>query len=244
MIDFEERHFPFAGCFNFRDIGGYPTVDGRLLRWGRYFRAGRQDRMTSSDLQKVAQLGIKTQIDLRRPDELEDQGRGPLEDLGIDYRWHSVIPPNGSQVLDAAAGEGISGKRYLRYLDFDTTPWLQVFRILADSESYPVVVHCTAGKDRTGVTTAFLLSVLGVKRKLIEEDFILSNRDQPRHIKFLESKGLSSGSVHRNVGVPEDAMKVFLDGMDKEHGGVIAFLYKIGIDDEMQSAIRSVLLEN
>ncbi len=244
MIDFEERHFPFAGCFNFRDIGGYPTVDGRLLRWGRYFRAGRQDRMTSSDLQKVAQLGIKTQIDLRRPDELEDQGRGPLEDMGIDYRWHSVIPPNGSQVLDAAAGEGISGKRYLRYLDFDTTPWLQVFRILADSESYPVVVHCTAGKDRTGVTTAFLLSVLGVKRKLIEEDFILSNRDQPRHIKFLESKGLSSGSVHRNVGVPEDAMKVFLDGMDKEHGGVIAFLYKIGIDDEMQSAIRSVLLEN
>ncbi len=244
MIDFEERHFPFAGCFNFRDIGGYPTVDGRLLRWGRYFRAGRQDRMTSSDLQKVAQLGIKTQIDLRRPDELEDQGRGPLEDMGIDYRWHSVIPPNGSQVLDAAAGEGISGKRYLRYLDFDTTPWLQVFRILADSESYPVVVHCTAGKDRTGVTTAFLLSVLGVKRKLIEEDFILSNRDQPRHIKFLESKGLSSGSVHRNVGVPEDAMKVFLDGMDKEHGGVIAFLYKIGIDDEMQSAIRSALLEN
>lgn len=244
MIDFEERHFPFAGCFNFRDIGGYPTVDGRLLRWGRYFRAGRQDRMTSSDLQKVAQLGIKTQIDLRRPDELEDQGRGPLEDMGIDYRWHSVIPPNGSQVLDAAAGEGISGKRYLRYLDFDTTPWLQVFRILADSESYPVVVHCTAGKDRTGVTTAFLLSVLGVKRKLIEEDFILSNRDQPRHIKFLESKGLSSGSVHRNVGVPEDAMKVFLDGMDKEHGGVIAFLYKIGIDDEMQSAIRSTLLEN
>jgi len=244
LIDFEERHFPFAGCFNFRDIGGYPTVDGRLLRWGRYFRAGRQDRMTSSDLQKVAQLGIKTQIDLRRPDELEDQGRGPLEDMGIDYRWHSVIPPNGSQVLDAAAGEGISGKRYLRYLDFDTTPWLQVFRILADSESYPVVVHCTAGKDRTGVTTAFLLSVLGVKRKLIEEDFILSNRDQPRHIKFLESKGLSSGSVHRNVGVPEDAMKVFLDGMDKEHGGVIAFLYKIGIDDEMQSAIRSALLEN
>ena len=200
--------------------------------------------MTSSDLQKVAQLGIKTQIDLRRPDELEDQGRGPLKEMGIDYRWHSVIPPNGSRVLDAVAGEGISGKRYLRYLDFDATPWLQVFKILADSESYPVVVHCTAGKDRTGVTTAFLLSVLGVERTLIEEDFILSNRDQPRHIKFLESKGLSSGSVHRTVGVPEDAMKVFLDGMDKEHGGVIAFLYKIGIDDEMQSAIRSALLEN
>ena len=83
-----------------------------------------------------------------------------------------------------------------------------------------------------------------MERTLIEEDFVLSNRDQPRHIKFLEKKGLTSGSVHRNVGVPEDAMKVFLDGMEKEHGGIIAFLNKIGVDDEMQAAIRGVLLEN
>jgi len=244
LIDFEERHFPFEGCFNFRDIGGYRNSDGQLIRWGRYFRAGRQDRMTASDLRAVAQLGLKTQIDLRRPDELEDQGRGPLEEMGVNYKWHSVIPPNGSKVLDAAAGQGISGERYLRYLDFDVSPWLHVFRTLAEVESYPLVVHCTAGKDRTGVTTAFLLSLLGVERTLIEEDFILSNRDQPRHIKFLEKKGLTSGSVHRNVGVPEDAMKVFLDGMEKEHGGIIAFLNKIGVDDEMQAAIRGALLEN
>ena len=244
MIDFEERHIPFEGCFNFRDIGGYPTIDGRSVRWGCYFRAGRQDRMTVGDLEKVAELDLKTQIDLRRPDELENQGRGPLGNMGIDYRWYSVIPRNGSKILDAAAGEGISGERYLRYLDFDSGPWLNVFKILADSKSYPVVVHCTAGKDRTGVATAFLLSILGVERALIEKDFILSNRDQPRHIEFLESKKLSSGSVHRNVGVPEDGMKVFLDGMAREHGGVIAFLRKIGIDDEMQSAIRGLMLEN
>ncbi len=67
--DFAERHHAFEGCFNFRDIGGYPTRDGGTVRWNRYYRGGRQDRMTPADLEDLASLGIKTQIDLRRPDE-------------------------------------------------------------------------------------------------------------------------------------------------------------------------------
>ena len=86
-IDFTERHHPFEGCFNFRDIGGYSGVDGRPVRWGRYFRAARQDRMTPADLKCVADLGIKTQIDLRRSDEVSHQGRGPLETIGTQYEW-------------------------------------------------------------------------------------------------------------------------------------------------------------
>ena len=65
--DFADRHHPFEGCFNFRDIGGYPAAGGRTVRWGYYFRAGRQDRMTEQDLEQVKELGISTQIDLRRP---------------------------------------------------------------------------------------------------------------------------------------------------------------------------------
>ena len=61
--DYGERHTPFDGCFNFRDIGGYPVADGRTVRWGHYFRAGRQDRMTSGDLEGLAALEVKTQID-------------------------------------------------------------------------------------------------------------------------------------------------------------------------------------
>ena len=245
MIDFEKRHHPFEGCFNFRDIGGYPTKDGRKIRWGRYFRAGRQDRMTLADLDRFAELGIRTQIDLRRPDELEDQGRGPLEALGTRYEWHSVIPPGGSAILDKTVGHGISGERYLRYLDFDPTPWQNVFGILADAEHHPLLVHCTAGKDRTGVTTAFLLTILGVERALIEADFLLTNRDQPRHIEFLESKGLSTGSASAmGHGVPEDAMTVFLEGMEQEHGGVLEYLRKIGVDEKQQEAMREALLED
>ena len=200
--------------------------------------------MTPADLERVAELGIRTQIDLRRPDELEDQGRGPLETIGVSYEWHSVIPPGGSAILDKKAGQGISGERYLRYLDFDPTPWQNVLGLLADAERHPLLVHCTAGKDRTGVTTAFLLTILGVERNLIEADFILTNRDQPRHIEFLKSNGLVTGSVVMGHGVPEDAMSVFLDGMEKEHGGVLEYLRSIGIDDKMKAAMREALLED
>jgi len=117
--DYSERHHAFDGCFNFRDIGGYPTKDGRRVAWGRYFRAGRQDRMTDADIAAAKQLNIATQIDLRRPDEAQEQGTGPLPQLGARYINLPVIPEGGSEKLSKLVGDtGISGKRYLGYLDF------------------------------------------------------------------------------------------------------------------------------
>ena len=72
--DYSERHYPFEGCFNFRDIGGYPNQEGKRVKKGLYFRAGRQDRMTDEDLLGLSDLQISTQIDLRRPDEAREQG--------------------------------------------------------------------------------------------------------------------------------------------------------------------------
>ena len=78
--DYENRHIPFEGCFNFRDIGGYRTSDGREVQWGRYYRAGRQDRMTAIDVDRVQDLGIRTQIDLRKSDEVGE----PRQRVGGD----------------------------------------------------------------------------------------------------------------------------------------------------------------
>lgn len=247
-IDFAARHHAFEGCFNFRDIGGYQGSDGRTVRWGRYLRAGRQDRMTSADLTRAGELAVVTQIDLRRPDEIRDQGRGPFEGLGARYEGLAVIPEGGSQALDESLGAGISGDRYLRYLDFDPTPWRRVFEVLADAECYPVLIHCTAGKDRTGVITALTLSLLGVDRSVIEEDYALSNRDVLRQVDFLEQgpglpKGVAREVVIRHSGVPEDAIGVFLDGLQREHGGTLQYLQSIGVDDDTQNAIRNALLE-
>ena len=228
--DYSERHFAFEGCFNFRDIGGYPTKEGKKIKKGIYFRTGRQDRMSEKDLAELKNLKISTQIDLRKPEEILDQGKGPLENMGADYINIPIIPDGGSDQLSRLVGDtGISGKRYLGYLEFGPESWLKIFEILANKDSLPVVLHCTAGKDRTGVSTAFLLSVLGVDRDLIEADYKLTNLDTERQADFIENSGGFPEGVDREAmilaaGVPEDAMTVFLDGVESRCGSVLGYL--------------------
>ncbi len=247
--DYSDRHHPFEGCFNFRDIGGYPTADGRRVRWGRYFRAGRQDRMSEQDLEKIRELGIATQIDLRKPDEVRDQGRGPLEAMGATYHNIAVIPEGGTDQLSRLVGDtGISGKRYLAYLEFGPDSWIGMFEIFARAGSQPIVLHCTAGKDRTGVSTALLLCVLGVDRALIEADYVLTNRDVARQVDFIENtiglpEGMNREIMMRVAGVPEDAIGDFLDGLEERWGSPLEYLRSIGISDATMEAVREEFLE-
>ena len=247
--DYLGRHYPFEGCFNFRDIGGYLNQDGKKIKKGLYFRAGRQDRMSDKDLAKLSDLNISTQIDLRKPDEVLDQGKGPLEAMGANYINIAVIPEGGSDQLSKLVGDtGISGKRYLGYLEFGPTSWLRLFGILSNEDNLPVVLHCTAGKDRTGVSTAFLLSVLGVSREVIEADYLLTNLDTARQADFIEStvgypEGYDRESMISAAGVPKDAMKDFLDGVESKWGTVVEYLKKIGITQEQMDTIRHNFLE-
>ena len=247
--DYSERHYPFEGCFNFRDIGGYLNQDGRRVKKGLYFRAGRQDRMTDKDLAQLLDLNISTQIDLRKQEEVLDQGRGPLEAMGANYINISVIPEGGSDTLNKLVGDtGISGKRYLGYLEFGPTSWLRLFGILAEESNLPVLLHCTAGKDRTGVSTAFLLSILGVSRDIIEADYLLTNLDTERQADFIETtvgypEGYDREKMITIAGVPQDAMKDFLDGVESKWGSVVEYLEKIGITLDQMNKIRDNFLE-
>ena len=247
--DYLERHYPFEGCFNFRDIGGDLTQDGKRVKKGLYFRAGRQDRMSDKDLSQLSDLKISTQIDLRRPDEVLEQGKGPLEAMGAKYINIAVIPEGGSDQLSRLVGDtGISGKRYLGYLEFGPTSWLRLFGILSELDNLPVVLHCTAGKDRTGVSTAFLLSILGVSRDVIEADYLLTNLDTERQADFIEStvgypEGYDRERMIAIAGVPETAMKDFLDGVESKWGTVVEYLKKIGITQEQMDTIRYNFLE-
>ena len=247
--DFAQRHHDFEGCFNFRDVGGYKAADGSSVRWGRLFRAGRQERMTSADLERVKALGIRTQIDLRRDDEIAANGPGPLADIGARYLWLPVLPPASMDELNREVGTvGISGERYLAYFHYDAAPWRQLFETLADEASYPLVVHCTAGKDRTGVSIALTLAILGVARSVIEADYALTNRDVERQVDFIAQNGglpsgMSRAQLSHLAGVPPDAIGVYLDGVEAGHGSVPAFLESLGVGTDVQDRIRRCLLE-
>lgn len=246
---FEDRHHPFQGCFNFRDIGGYPTADGRRVKWGLFYRAGRQDRMTPEDRDRARALGIKTQIDLRTNGEIEDQTRGPLESFGAQYHHIPVIPDGGMDRLAQIVGDtGISGKRYLGYLELGSETWLKLFALFAEAERHPLLIHCTAGKDRTGVSTALLLSVLGVERSIIEADYVMTNLDVMRQLDFLEAidalpHGMTKNELEKVAGVPETAMGDFLEALQAQSGGAVAYLKEIGVSEEQFAAVRATFLE-
>ena len=178
-----------------------------------------------------------------------DQGRGPLEAMGAKYINISVIPEGGSDQLSRLVGDtGISGKRYLGYLEFGPTSWLRLFGILAHKSNLPVVLQCTAGKDRTGVSPAFLLSILGVSRDVIEEDYLLTNLDTERQADFIETTtgypdGYDREKMIKIAGVPNDAMKDFLDGVESKWGSVLEYLEKIGITKNQMDMIRQNFLE-
>lgn len=246
--DFERRHVPFEQCWNFRDVGGYPTADGRTIAWQRYYRAGALEDMHQADRSRLREMGIRTIIDLRRPEETRDRGVHPAPELGARYEHLPPLPDGASDELDARFGRGISGQRYLGYLDYAGPSIRAIFEVLADPASYPLVVHCTAGKDRTGVTTAMALHLAGVSREVIEADFELTNRDTARWLAWSAANGRydprgNPDEERRRFGVPADAIGIFLDGLAERYGGVEGYLASVGLGAEVYAAIRRNLVD-
>lgn len=242
--DFARRHVPFEACWNFRDIGGYATP-GATLAWRRYYRSGALEDMTPADRERLGGLDIATFIDLRRPGEVRAGGH-PASEVGARYLHLPPLPDGASEELDERFGRGISGRRYLGYLDYGAEAFRDVFEVLADPASYPLVLHCTAGKDRTGVITAMAMAIAGVDRATVAADFELSNRDTDRWLAWLRANGRVPASdnpdeVRRRFGVPAEAISTFLAGLDERFGGVEAYLRSIGVSEAAMRGVAEAL---
>jgi len=169
------RLVPLAGSFNFRDLGGYSTADGRVTRWGTLFRSDTLHEITVGDVAILRALGLATIVDLRTSAELERTGRGPLSPEPIAYHHLSVIGDAAGEAMaaPAPAGEDLS-ERYLWYLDVGREPLIMALALVAQSANLPLVFHCAAGKDRTGVLAALVLDILGVSSELIVADYLIT----------------------------------------------------------------------
>nr|WP_091554683.1 tyrosine-protein phosphatase [Micromonospora pattaloongensis] len=238
------RTLAFATLFNFRDVGGYAGLDGRTVRWRRLYRSDSLHRIDDADREAFGALGVRTVIDLRRPHEVTAYGRVPAYD-GLDYRHVHLVH---QEWLEIPYEERQGPARYLadRYHDLAEQAAegiADALTVIADEMSAPAVVHCAAGKDRTGVICALTLSLLGVADEVIAEDYALSTAAADRFTAWLRQQYPDRPPAPEPFfSSPARAMLTFLGELRERHGSIENYVTDAGLPTERIAALRAHLL--
>ncbi|MFC9553503.1 tyrosine-protein phosphatase [Rhodococcus sp. NPDC056960] len=228
----------YARLLGFRDVGGLRTRDGARVRTGVLFRSGTPQFLDEESARTlIADTGIRATIDLRLPHEVAVEGRGPLDELRIDHFSHPFSI--GDRIAKDSAVAPMDGDdplvtRYLKYLAEDAAGVVSLITRLLEPDVLPVLVHCTVGKDRTGVAIALLLDAIGVLRSEIAADYAAAPDDvvaSMHRLRQMSSYGAAADLYPPEAWTaPADAMERFLDHVDRRYGGVHALLRDNGIE--------------
>ena len=175
------RHLNLSGASNFRDLGGYATSDGRTVRWRQIFRSNHLGHLTDEDAVVLRDLGVRSAFDFRGSEE-RTAAQCAMPEISV----HSLpVEPTVVAALRAIAAGGtplstdhaveVMCDSYRSYVQKNTRHFRTLFAHLLEDRA-PLVIHCTAGKDRTGFACALILHTLGVPEEAISEDYLLTNR--------------------------------------------------------------------
>lgn len=243
-IEPRDREHALEGSVNFRDLGGLETRDGHAVRRGTFFRSDALARLTEADLEQLRELGIATMVDLRTDDELRRYGVSPLREHGVRH-VHLPLLEQTNEPEEFEPDLSL-GDLYIRMLERASARVRMLFEAFADAGNLPAVVHCTAGKDRTGLTVALVLQLLGVDESSIVADYAMTDRNMARLIESRREEGQPISQVqvpeHYMRAVPE-TMEYFLATLDERWGSVHGYLDEIGVDVTTRDAVRANLLE-
>jgi protein-tyrosine phosphatase len=256
------RRIALEGVDNFRDFGDYAVAGGGRLRRGRLFRSASHGRASDADLEIIAALEIATIVDLRRKGErLRDPSRRHAafsaavidNDLGDDEEDEWLAHLRRSD-LTAASFRAYLLKYYdkapgdPRHVDL----FSRFFRALAASEG-PILIHCAAGKDRTGMLAALTHHLAGVHRDDIVEDYMLTNDEErlsrraPQVAELIHSvagRTPSLSAVRVAMGVEPAMLEAAFGAMTRDFGGVDGYLeHRLGVDGTLRAELRRRLLE-
>jgi protein-tyrosine phosphatase len=243
-----ERHVDFEACFNFRDLGGYGTADGRTVAWGRLYRSDMFHRMTEADRTRLRELGLRTVIDLRSTNEVERWGR--FDHHEVDYHHHPLFE-EGATALPPISGpdhpEPVNpAAMYLLFADEGAASLARAFTVLAEGD-HPAVFHCAAGKDRTGVLAALLLVALGVPEDDVVDDYQLTELAAVRQAEWLARHEPETVAEMERMPAWIRAsrpyvMRAFLAGLGDAHGSPGGYLSDIGVEPAVITTLRNRLL--
>ena len=255
------RRLPLEGAKNFRDLGGYRTSDGRYVRWGLVYRSNHLVNLTARDSDYLRNLGIRLVCDVRSEAE---RARAPDHWSGNAPEFVSV--PIGSNLITSPTADDL--KRRVAAINAHTKDSVRAYayavqyagqygKILQriSAGDLPVVEHCTAGKDRTGVFSAILLTALGVPRRAVVQDYLLSNQfllapdaiqstaaDLQLAFGFPELPDLST--VKTIMTARPETLEGALDKIDETYGSFANYLRDaVKLPDSDLARIRQRLLE-
>lgn len=244
------------GAMNCRDLGGYRTSAGRLVRAGALYRSDRLSELTDNDLEDLASYGIRTVVDFRTAAEAaRDRSR----------LWHTVTThaplPIGDEIaqqhdfvervrmgeITVVSDQDVADS-YREIIDDHHERYAAFIHLAVDVDQLPLLFHCTAGKDRTGIAAALVLEACGVARSVVLDDFELSNELRAnRRIEqlrpSLEAAGVDVEAIRPALGAPRPALESALAHLDDEHGGATGYIANtLGLGAEGVETLRANLL--
>ncbi|OAS16785.1 tyrosine-protein phosphatase [Paenibacillus oryzisoli] len=239
----EQRVLQVEGAYNLRDLGGYKTKDGRMTRWGIFFRADGLHKLSTLSQQELVDRGVRTIIDLRNAHELEEKKNVFADSQQVSYHNVSLINPATSSLTQIRN----LGDLYINLLQTSQAQLLRVFTLLAEGGIYGSLFHCAAGKDRTGVVSALLLDLGNVPHETILEDYVLTNACISPILEELR-KG-------KPANVPDDMYESFLgcdpaymvsllSHLELRYGNAEHYLRTIGLSEGQILTLKEQLLTN
>jgi protein-tyrosine phosphatase len=253
-----ERRLPLEGSDNFRDIGGYETEDRRVVRWGLLYRSNDLAHLSANDLRYLTRLQVQLVCDFRsEPERQRDPNLSPgnapkTEELTIQVEG---VDPTA---LQDRIRTGVSGDQlelimmnaYRSFVTQHSDQFAKMFERILDPANLPTIVHCTAGKDRTGFASAMVLSALGVPEKTIYEDYLATNVYRANYKKWI-TRLVPIYSLFRTRGEDMepllDARRPYLEAsfetIDAHYGSVDAYLEKrLGLTPDKRTRLREIFL--
>jgi protein-tyrosine phosphatase len=258
-----ERVLSFQGGCNFRDIGGYRTRHGSSTRWGKVYRAGVLTYFTDDDHAPLTQLQVRAICDLRRAEEREREPTRWPDVTTNALSWDDGLVTPTIRALSADRPKNAAGMFDSMVALYRALPAWMAGRIAGmfaaiEQGHIPMIVHCAAGKDRTGIAVAVLLRALDVPEETVIEDYLLTNTSGDFET-FIRSRHQAQLGVTDNhaplLSMPEDMRRVLFSAdpaflqaafeqIDRELGGIDAYLAKtVGLSDQTRERVRRELLE-
>jgi len=229
------------GLINLRDLGGLPTASGETTLPGRLLRSESPHTLSESGLRSLLDLGIRAVVDLRTTSEREHRP-SPLVEADV-HTSHAPIFTDDDDYPDHLT---TAAEVYCWWLRERQTGVAAAMTAIADAPSAPILVHCHAGKDRTGVVVALVLRLAGVPVEGIADDYAISGvqlaemlaRDRVTAVE----RGMDEVRVERLFTVRREAMVQTMASVDSEYGGAVSLLRSVGIDESRIDRLSNPLL--